>query len=207
VAYALHRPGNFFKEENMKRVFLVAVLVMVLAPAAWAQVPFVPSFEFGLAAGLNMPLGDMGDGMNNGYNFNASVGYNVIPMLVIGAEFGVFGNGGTDETIAALGPNGDFSMTSMQFAAMTKYMVPVAVHNLYAKGLAGAYRTSSSVKSVLGDFEVSDTNFGFGLGGGFQFKGGGNAAVYAEGMYHRISGEAADAEFAMFNFGMLFSFN
>jgi opacity protein-like surface antigen len=200
-------PGNFFKEETMKRILLVTVLAMVLAPAAWAQVPFAPSFELGVSAGLNMPLGDIGDGMNNGYNFNASIGYNVIPALIIGAEFGLFGNGGSDEVIAAMGPNGDLSMMSMQFTAMTKYMFPVAAHNLYAKGLAGAYRTSSSVKSTLGDFEVADTNLGFGLGGGFQFNGTSNSAIFAEGMYHRISGEAATAEFAMFNRGVLFSFN
>ncbi len=191
----------------MKRIFLVTVLVMVLAPAAWAQVPFAPSFELGVSAGLNMPLGDIGGDVNNGYNLNASIGYNLIPSLIIGAELGLFGNGGSDEVIAAMGPNADFSMMSMQFTAMTRYMFPVAVHKLYAKGLAGAYRTSSSTKSTLGDFDFADTNLGFALGGGFQFNGTSNSAIYAEGMYHRISGEGANAEFAMFNLGMLFSFN
>ncbi|MDH3216121.1 MAG: porin family protein [Candidatus Krumholzibacteria bacterium] len=191
----------------MKRVVFVMLFVMVLAPAAWAQVPFVPSFEIGVGGGLNMPMGDIGDGMNNGYNFNASVGYSFVPMFVIGAEFGIFGNGGTDEVIAALGPNGDFNMTAQQFTAMVKYVLPVAVHNFYGKGLAGAYRMSSDVESSLGNFEVSDTKFGFGLGGGFQFKGMSSAAVYAEGIYHRISGETSDGEFATFNLGVLFSFN
>jgi hypothetical protein len=59
----------------------------------------------------------------------------------------------------------------------------------------------------LGDFEVADTNLGFALGGGFQFNSMGNSSLYAEAMYHHISGEAANAEFAMFNLGMLFSFN
>jgi len=191
----------------MKRIIAVTVLAMVLAPAAWAQVPLAPSFEFGLGGGLNMPLGDIGDGVNNGYNFNASVGYSVMPMWLLGAEFGVFGNGGSDETIAALGTGGDLSITSMQFTAMTKYKFPVAVHSFYAKGLAGAYRTSSEVKSTLGNFSVADTNLGFGVGGGFEFVGTKNSAIYAEGIYHRINGASTDGEWATVNLGVLFSFN
>ncbi len=191
----------------MKRILFVTVFVLLLAPAAWAQAPFVPSFEFGVGGGLNLPLGDLGDGMNNGYIINASVGYSVLPMFVIGAEFGFFGNGGSDETIAALGPGGDFSMTAQQYTAMAKFMFPVAARSLYAKGLVGGYRMSSSVESSLGAFEASDTNFGFGIGGGFQFKGSNKYGFYAEGIYHRISSEASDGEFATFNVGVLFSFN
>ncbi len=191
----------------MKRILFVTLVAMVLAPMAWAQVPFVPSFEIGLGGGLNLPLGDLGDGMNKGYNFNASVGYSVLPMLVIGAEFGYFGNGGSDETIAALGPGGDFSMTAQQFTTMVKWIVPVAAHGVYAKGLAGGYRMSSNVTTSLGDLGASDTNFGFGIGGGFQFKGSTKYSLYAEGIYHRISGEASDGEYATFNVGVLFSLN
>jgi hypothetical protein len=190
----------------MKRILFVVAAILVAAPAAWAQAPFVPSFQLGAGGGLNVPMGDIGDGMNSGYNFNASVGYNVMPMLTVGAEIGLWGNGANDETIAALGPGGDMSMQSWQFTAMTKYKVPVQDHNLYAKGLLGAYRTSSDVKSSLGDFEVADTNFGFGIGGGFEMGGiMNNAALYAEGMFHHINGEAANAQFATFNIGVLFS--
>ena len=63
------------------------------------------------------------------------------------------------------------------------------------------------MKSIPGDFEVSDTNLGFALGGGFQFKGSKAPAIYAEAMYHFINGEAENTEFAMLTFGVLFSFN
>jgi opacity protein-like surface antigen len=206
MARTLQEPGNFSKEGTMKRTFLVTLLVMVLATAAWAQAPIISSFEFGVGGGMNFPMGDFGDGMNNGYNFNASIGYKVVPMFIIGAEFGFWGNGATDEVIAALGPGGDMSMTGQQFTAMAKYMFPVDVHNLYAKGLVGAYRMASDVESSLGDFSASDTNFGFGVGGGFQYGGLGNSAIYAEGLYHRINGESADGEYATFSVGVLFSF-
>jgi opacity protein-like surface antigen len=191
----------------MKRILLLAAIVMVLAPAAWAQVPVVPSFQVGVGGGLNMPLGTIGDGMNNGYNFNASLGYSVVPMFVIGAEIGLWGNGANDETIATLGQGGDMSMKNWQFTAMTKYKVPMAMHNVYAKGLAGMYRTSSEVTSGTPavTLDVADTNFGFGIGGGFELGGMANAAFYAEGMYHQISGETEDGKFATFNVGVLFS--
>ena len=191
----------------MKRILLAVLFVLVLAPAASAQAPFVPSFEFGVGGGLNVPMGSLGDGMNNGYSFNASVGYSVAPMFTLGAELGVFGNGGSDQTNALLGPNGDISMSSIQFAAMAKYRFPIAVHNMYAKGLAGGYRMASDVTSTLGNFEASSTNFGFGIGGGFQFNGFQNSSLYTEGIYHRVSGSTVDGEFFMFNAGVLFSFN
>ena len=95
----------------MKRILLATFFVMVLAPAAWAQVPFVPSFEFGVGGGLNIPQGGIGDGMNNGYNFNASVGYSVAPMFTIGAELGFFGSSASNQTLALLGTGSDFSMS------------------------------------------------------------------------------------------------
>ena len=105
----------------MKRTLVVALVVMALAPAAWAQMPVTPAFEVGVGGGMNFPLGTIGDGMNNGYNFNASLGYSVMPMLVVGAEVGLFGGGANDETIAALGSGGDMSMMNVQYTAMLKY--------------------------------------------------------------------------------------
>jgi opacity protein-like surface antigen len=206
MARTLQEPGDFSKEGTMKSIFVVTLLVLVLAPAAWAQAPIISSFEFGVGGGMNFPMGDIGDGMNNGYNFNASLGYKVVPMFIIGAEFGFWGNGATDEIIAALGPDGDMSMKALQFTAMAKYMFPVNVHNFYAKGLVGGYRLAADTESALGDFSVSDTNFGFGVGGGFQFGGMKNSSIYAEGIYHRINGETADGEYVTANVGVLFSF-
>lgn len=191
----------------MKRILLAVFVVMILAPAASAQAPFVRSFEFGLGGGLNVPLGSIGDGMNNGYSVNASVGYNVSPTFIVGAELGLFGNGGSDATIALLGPNGDITMSSMQVTAMAKYKFPVSIHNMYAKGLMGGYRMASDVTSQLGNFELADTNFGFGFGGGFQFNSFKNSSIYTEGIYHRVSGAITDGEFFMFNAGVVFSFN
>jgi hypothetical protein len=189
----------------MKRMLFVLLVIMIAAPVAWAQVPMVPSVQVGVGGGINVPMGDIGDGMNSGYNFNASVGYSVMPSLVLGAEVGVWGNGANDQTIAALGSGGDMSMTNWQFTAMSKYKVPVAMNNLYAKGLAGMYRTSSEVTSGGLSIDVADTNFGFGIGGGFEFGGMKAASIYGEAMYHRISGEGATGEFTTFNVGVLFS--
>ncbi|MEE9268986.1 MAG: outer membrane beta-barrel protein [Candidatus Krumholzibacteria bacterium] len=191
----------------MKRILLATFFVMVLAPAAWAQVPFVPSFEFGVGGGLNLPLGDIGDGMNNGYSFNASVGYNVAPMFIIGAEFGFFGSSASDQTLALLGTGSEFSLSSVQFTAMAKYKFPMAVHHMYAKALAGGYRLATDLTSPLGTFDISSTNFGMGIGGGFQFNGFKNSSIYTEGIYHRVSGASADGEFVTLNLGMMFSFN
>jgi hypothetical protein len=125
----------------MKRILLAVFFVLVLAPAAWAQAPFVPSWEFGVGGGLNIPQGGIGDGMNNGYNFNASVGYNVAPKFTIGAELGFWGSGASDETLALLGTGSEFNMSSVQFTAMAKYKMPVDIHHMYAKGPT---RTSAS---------------------------------------------------------------
>lgn len=187
----------------MKRILFIIMVIVLAAPAAWAQTPFVPSFQIGAGAGMSMPMGTMGDGMNNGYNVNASIGYQIAPTVVLGAEMGLWGNGANDATKLALG--GDMDLTSWEFAGMAKYKVPVAVHAVYAKGLAGMYHISSDITSSVGDFSVADTKFGFGMGGGFEFGGLRNTAIYGEAMYHRINGDGGDAEFMTLNVGVLFS--
>jgi len=192
----------------MKRILLVTLLVVLVAPAAWAQTSILPSLQFGLGGGMNMPLGSIGDGVNNGYNINASIGFKVIPTLALGVELGYFGSNGNDQTIALLGTGGDFSMSSLQLTAMGRYMVPVATHDLYGKGLLGGYRTAADISSQsLGDVSVAEWNLGGAIGAGFQLNTMKSTSLYGEAMYHRISGDTQDGEFATFNIGILHSFN
>jgi hypothetical protein len=190
------------------RTFILLTVIMVMAAApAFSQVPG-PKLELGLGGGVSMPTGTLGDGMNTGYGFAASLGYKVMPMLVVGGEFAYYGNGAQDELLQGLGTGAEMDMTTMQFAAMAKFMMPLmTVHNMYAKGVGGAYHSSSNFKNIplIGDGSVSDTNLGVGIGGGLRFNGASKTSFYAEGMFHNIFGEAENIQFFAVGAGVIIS--
>jgi len=190
----------------MKRVFLLSVIMVIAAAPAFSQ-PFVPTFELGLGAGMNMPTGTFGDGMNNGYGINAQVGYRMMEMLVLGAEFGYYGNGANDEMLALSGASG-LDTRVMQFTGMAKVMLPVlSVHNVYGKGVAGMYNVKQSFEGVplLGSGDISDTKFGAGFGAGFRFNGMAKTSFYVEGMFHNVFGDTEDLRFWSTGAGVLFT--
>lgn len=191
----------------MRRFLLLAVIMVLAVTPAFAQ-PMSGKFELGMSGGVNMPVGDLGDGTKTGYVIGASAGYHLMPMLVVGAEFAYYGNGATDDVLAALGPGADMNTNFTQYTAMVKFMVPVLTkHNLYAKGVAGAYTATVDFQNMppLGSGSVSDTNMGFGIGGGIRLNGDTKYSLFAEGMFHHVTGESESAELVTASAGVLIS--
>ncbi|MCZ6617373.1 MAG: outer membrane beta-barrel protein, partial [Gammaproteobacteria bacterium] len=169
----------------MRHFILLGVILALVASPALGN-PLDGKFEFGVQGGMNMPTGNIGDGTNNGYVFGVNAGFRPIDMLVVGAEFAMFGNGATDEVLQLLGPTADVNTTTFQYALMAKAMLPVLeMHHVYAKGLLGAYTSSVDFSNLPGiaNGSTSDTNFGFGIGGGFRFNTAVKYSFFAEGMY------------------------
>ncbi len=180
-------------------ILLGVILALVASPALAGTLD--GKFELGVNAGMNMPTGSVADGTNNGYVVGVSAGFRPMEMLVVGAEFAMFGNGATDDFLAAFGTNADMSTMTFQYAVMAKALYPVLdMHHVYAKGTFGAYTASVDFENFtgLGSGSINDTNMGFGLGGGFRFNTAMKYSFFAEGMYNNIQGEIENLQ--MFNF-------
>ena len=189
----------------MLRILTLMVVIVLAVTPAFAQ-PMSGKFELAASGGVNMPTGDIGDGTNTGYVFAGSAGIRVMPMLVLGAEFGYYSNGASDDVLAALGAGADMTTSFTQYAVMGKFMFPMLTdHNMYAKGLVGAYTATVSFENLplIGSGETSDTNFGFGIGGGLRLNGSSKYSFFAEGMFHNIMGETQDAQMFSATAGIL----
>jgi opacity protein-like surface antigen len=191
----------------MRHIILLAVIIVLAAVPAFSQ-DMPGKFEVTAQGGVNKPTGDFGEISNLGYSFGATAGYK-LPMnkIVVGAEIMYYGNGATDEMLAALGVGSDMSTNIIQFSAMGKFMFPMMeVHNVYAKATVGAYNFTTklempSTPSVSG----STTNFGGSLGGGVRINGSSKASFFAEGNYHHITSDGGSAQFLAFSAGVLFT--
>ena len=189
----------------MRRIILLGAILVFAASPAFSQSPLQGKIELGVSAGLNMPTGDAGDTAKSGYVFGGSAGYRVIDMLVVGGEVQYYGNGATDDVLAAMGPNADMNMTMIQYTAMAKVMFPVLQgHHVYAKGVGGAYTSTVKFEDPVSSSETSDTNWGLGIGAGFRFNGFSKSSFFAEGMLHHINGEVDSEQFFTAQAGVLF---
>jgi len=183
----------------------VAALVIVPLSADNAQ----GQAELTLGGGMNSPLGEYGDQVNAGYAFTAGIGYRFMPLIVVGAEVSLYGNKATDEFLSAIGPGVEMSTHIQQYAGMAKLLIPVGKHNVFAKGLVGSYRASATVQSSLGEASASNSDLGYGLGGGLLVNGSGNSAMFLDVTYHHIryDGSDIDTNFLTFSAGGVFRFN
>ncbi len=171
-------------------IFVAAALVItpMAVQNAHAQL------EFSLGGGLNSPMGDWGDQVNAGYAFMTGVGYRLAPFLVVGAEVGLYGNSASDDLLVGFSPGTEMKTRLEQYAGMAKVLVPVGQHNLFAKGLLGTYRGTAKVTSPLGNAEVSNSDMGYGIGGGFLIRGERGSSFFLDVTYHNIAFDGGNAD-------------
>ena len=186
---------------------LLAAAVLLIAPVAVQDAH--GQVELTLGGGMNSPLGEYGDEVNAGYAVTGGIGYRFMPLIVVGAEVSLYGNKASDELMAGLAPGTQVSTRIQNYAGMAKLLIPVRNHNVFAKGLVGTYRSSVSVSSYLGDVSVSNSELGYGLGGGLLINGSSGSALFLDVTYHTVphDGSEANSNFLAFSAGGVFRFN
>jgi hypothetical protein len=186
---------------------LLAAAAILVAPVAAQNAH--GQVELTLGGGMNSPLGEYGDQVNAGYAVTAGIGYRFMPLIVVGAEVSLYGNKGSDELLAPLGPTYEMSSRIQQYAGMAKLLLPVGNHNVFAKGLVGSYRASATVSGPLGEASASNSEVGYGLGGGLLINGSRNSSLYLDVTYHHIAydGSDIDTNFLTFSAGGVFRFS
>ena len=174
-------------------------LLAVLAAGALLAVPatsHAQSVAFLVSGGLSVPMSDLGDVSNSGYNVNVGLTFGA-PLMPLGARIeGGFSSfdakgGGASTRVASATANAVLNLGAM---GVSPYLI----------GGLGIYnrRFSSDVFNT----EDNKTTAGVNIGGGIRFPLGG-ISTFLEARYHVMLGnsdEATNLQFIPISFGVQF---
>jgi len=177
----------------VKRLIISTLLagIAMTAPAATASAQDFNPFEIGGAAGLAIPLEELDDFTDMGYNATFFVGYNprFLPVGIrFDAAYNEFGLSDFDD--------GNVNVAS--FTGNAIFKLPTGGFTPYVIGGAGLYRVGET------GFD-SESRFGFNIGGGISMPLSG-FKVFVEARYNHVGGEdgAPGASFVPIVFGASF---
>jgi opacity protein-like surface antigen len=168
---------------------LLAVLVAGLLIAAPA-VSHAQSIS--LAGGLSMPVGDLADADQSG--FNGTLGFNFgAPLIPVGARLEAAYNGFNHKNNVA----GDTRVMSGTINALVGLGMP------YLIGGIGYY--NARIKTTVGTLTASESEggAGFNIGGGLTFPLP-SLSPFVEVRYHQMLGDNDGVKFVPITFGIKF---
>jgi opacity protein-like surface antigen len=155
---------------SFRTVLAAAIAVAFLAPAAAAQQASTP-FSVEVRGALAIPTGDIAedDALDNGFGFEVTGEYRLIPQLAIYAGWDRF-SFGLDENADI--PDADVDVIDSGFAAGGKLYIPVAGSTSFVPWLRGGaiynqVRFSAEGNGAALEFK-SDRSLGFEAGVGLD---------------------------------------
>jgi len=180
----------------LKRSLFVSTLAgvaLALPFQARAQLStVVKPVQFGVAAGAAIPVSDLSDSFNVGFNGTATVAFNpaMIPVGIrVDGAYNSFGAKGG-------GANVHFTSVTGNFV----YKIPGATVSPYAIGGAGWYNAAIT---VTGFGSGSDNHFGWNIGGGISMPLSG-FDTFLEARYNQVQGNGGSLKFVPITFGVMF---
>jgi opacity protein-like surface antigen len=182
-----------------RSLFAVALSGMALVSlpfAARAQVSTVAkAVEFGVAAGGALPMSNLSDFYQSGFNGTVTIGFH--PQMI---PLGIRVDGAYNQFSAKTGTIGG----SVHFASVTgnlEYSIPSEIVTPYLIGGAGFY----NAPIVISAFGSSGTNnkFGWNLGGGIKMPLSG-FDTFLEARYNQVQGNGVSFKFIPITFGVMF---
>jgi hypothetical protein len=177
----------------LKRLFFVVALAgtaLVSLPfEARAQMSAVDKpLQFGVAAGAALPVSDLSNVLNTGFNGTVTVGLHpqLIPLGVrIDGAYNQFG-------LKAGGGNIHYTSVTGNLV----YSIPSETVAPYLIGGAGWYNVGASGGG-------SSNKFGWNIGGGITMPLSG-FDTFLEARYNQVQGNAGSAKFIPITFGVMF---
>jgi hypothetical protein len=171
---------------------MMALTMLAAGRAANAQVATIlKPVQIGVALGAAVPLSDLGNSFNTGFNVTGTIAINV-PLLPVGFridaaynQFSAKGTSNVNAKIAGVSGNVVFGMPGV---VITPYFI----------GGVGYYRVSSSATG-----SVASNNFGFNAGAGLKIP----LLVFAafiEARYNRVSENGGSTSFIPVTVGVMF---
>jgi len=181
----------------MFRKLVVCAAFTTIASTAHAQLVTGPTkpLSFGIAAGAAVPISDLSDFTNTGYNGTLIVGLNT-PSLPFNFRFdGSYNNFGDKYD------NGSLHTTSVTGNIVYTLPTPSTVRP-YLIGGIGLYSTGIS-DDQSGYSSGTSTDFGFNVGGGVTIPLSGFNA-FIEARYNQVSARGGSIQFVPIVFGVTF---
>ena len=173
---------------------LMSRAVLVLA-ATLIAVPAYAQMSFSVSAGAALPMGDMSDALEMGYN--ASVGLGIKPPIApLGIRIeGMFNSWGYKSNT--------FGLDSWRTIAGTANVTlsSPAMPMGYLIGGLGMYNSAVSVSA--GPEPDASTDLGFNIGAGLNFPLTG-FSTFLEARYHHVSMDGGSMKFVPITFGLRF---
>jgi len=159
---------------------------------ARAQMSIVKPVQFGIAAGAAIPMSDLSDIANTGFNGTVTVGFTPA-MIPLGVRIdGAYNHFGIKDALGG----GNVHITSV--TGNLVYKIPAATISPYAIGGAGWYNVGFS------DGGGSENKFGWNLGGGILLPLSG-FQTFIEARYNQVQfSNAPSLKFIPITFGIMF---
>ena len=172
---------------------LVASVVLVAMPAS-AQLSVLKPISLGIAGGGSLPMADMKEGANTGYNGTLALAIKA-PIIPVGLRF--------DAAYNMFGAKvGDAKLHMASLTGNVTYNLPSIGVSPYVIGGAGVYSSVESAEGLPSSPRAND--FGWNAGAGINlpltvFK------AFVEARYNSVSvGDGAKIEFVPLTFGIMF---
>ena len=179
----------------MKRTIFAAALAGVALISFEARAQIAPkSVQFGVAAGAAIPVGDLADGANTGFNVTGILGFQPT-MIPLGVRID-----GAYNHFSAKGGGGNAHFTSV--TGNLVYKMPSTSFSPYIIGGAGWYQAAVT---VTGFGTLSENHFGWNAGGGITMPLSG-FETFLEARYNQVqmSSGVPSQKFVPITFGVMF---
>ena len=185
------------KGDKVRKLGIAAAAVMAFAVltaplAVSGQMPTIlRPIQIGVAAGAGIPVSDLGNSFNTGFNITGTIGINPAG-LPVGFR--------ADVAYNQFGSKGATSVKAKFASVSGNVVVPMAAVGIkpYAIGGIGFYHVSSS---VTGSTASNDIGFNVGAGINIPLTG---FATFVEARYNRVSESGGSASFVPITFGVMF---
>lgn len=160
------------------------------------------TISFGVMGGLSLPMGDLADGVESGYNITGSVYMPLAGKLKLRGDVGY-------ESFAGKGSNNiagfDFNVLSVTGNVIFPLGMERAEGGIrpYLIGGGGLYRGTIKDNIVGISDSESSNDLGINVGGGFEFKLSG-FTTFAEARFVNVFGEDDSSNWIPITFGIRF---
>ena len=169
----------------------VIALAMLTAPLAANGQSVLGPIQVGIAAGAAIPVSDLSNNFNTGFNVTGTAGINPVGLPVGfrgDVAYNQFGSKGATNIKAKFASVTGNVVLSMAGVGITPYAI----------GGIGWYHVSSSVTG-----STASNDFGFNIGGGVDVPLSG-FKTFVEARYNRVSENGGSASFVPITFGVMF---
>ncbi len=187
----------------ISRMLCVAGLVgaITILPAS-ADAQGTRPISVGVMGGLSMPMGDLGDAVESGFNITGSI------YLRPAARTLMFRGDVGYESFSGKGSNSvvGYDLNVLSFTGNVIFPLGMGEGEgsirPYLIGGGGLYRTSIDGTGAIGG-STSDTNFGLAAGGGLEFQLAG-FSTFAEARFTNVFSDGDSSRWIPITFGIRF---